>query len=380
MQYQKKVLSSAPGRIDLAGGFTDGCTGFAEKVPDLRGAVCNLGICLRARIEISHFMYPYGYPSWYSDTHSSSPPIMVRNEKRELDIRDIGLGEYEGRYDLFIAACQRLERQELSLANTLIKVSSEIPFGSGLGGSGAMGVALMAGLLKGWFNQGFALHAYFGAEVSDARIAREARALEIEEINASSGWQDHYTAASGGINLWTATVNPQVPARQFWMPGPKEIRTIEDHLLLVKTPLCQQARSSHQIQLQCDLERANLLEDMVGHACSAFLALQSLDFQALGKVVNFTWEAIKAFTQNTATTCDIDSLIEFLLESGAYGAKACGSGGYGSCVVAIVDPCKRLQIQREIANWEGFELLPVKLDFGGVKVREDWSGSKIKKI
>src|SRR5690349_10596304 len=73
------------------------------------------------------------------------------------------------------------------VSGALAHASSDVPPGSGLGGSSACGVALAG-----------ALAMLRGAPLEANELAALSRATEVEDLGVAGGYQDHYAAAYGG--------------------------------------------------------------------------------------------------------------------------------------------------------------------------------------
>ncbi len=329
----KVVEVWAPTRIDIAGGWTDGV------VDGVLGAVCNVAISLRANATIS--------------PRPRGTGIQVRTEQGEIIDLTPSL-PYSGSYALPLAA---VNRYDLWGERLVIELSSQAPYGSGLGGSGAVGVALV-GALAHYFDWDWKGNLY--------RIAMEARALETEEMCQMCGWQDQLAAAYGGLNLWAASKHPASPVHRSRCRNFALLMGLRDHLLLVKTPSSQK-RSSSEIQRQTEF-RQDILREMADHAVEVYAAISQGRWERVGQYMTLTWELIKELTQGLATTEAIDELIRFLLEKGAYGAKACGAGGPGACVAAVVPSEVKQDLWAKIPG--SYQVLDFRIDLQGLQVQE----------
>jgi len=153
---ENNVVSSAPGRIDLSGGATDWCGMHT----------LSLAINLRAKAEVSLL----------KDT--SLIQIEIGNEFVEYK-----KPRYGGNLDLFKSVI------ELSgLKGFKVKYETNIPKGSGLGGSAPLTVATLHSLNK-LFRKKWSL--YYIAE-----LAQRAERLKLKTVQ---GLQDQYTAVFGGL-------------------------------------------------------------------------------------------------------------------------------------------------------------------------------------
>lgn len=170
----RAVRASAPARLDFAGGWTD-VAPFTERE---RGVVVNAAIEIRA----TALVRPGG------DRYLLHAEDL--GERMELEDPDVPAGN--GKLDLLRAGL-RLSR----LPPCAIHTRSEAPPGSGLGSSGALGVALVAALdaVRGWSRP-------------PGEMAEEAFVLEAVEAALPGGRQDQYAAALGGFHRLTFTGGP----------------------------------------------------------------------------------------------------------------------------------------------------------------------------
>ena len=92
----------------------------------------------------------------------------------------------EGRLDFLQGFIRRLVPQDESI---LLVTESDVPAGAGLGGSGALGVAVVA-----------ALDHAFGRVRTPSETAQVANDIERRDLGYPGGSQDSFAAALGGIN------------------------------------------------------------------------------------------------------------------------------------------------------------------------------------
>src|SRR5262245_35607977 len=159
--------ASAPVRLDFAGGWTD----VAPFATERGGLVVNAAIELRAAAEVS----PGG-------------------RGIRLEARDLGRSEEIATEGWTRAQRERFPLQHAALARVplsgcTLRTSSAVPPGSGLGSSGALGVALVA-----------ALDAWKQIERAPRELAEAAFTLEAVEAALPGGKQDQYAAALGGFH------------------------------------------------------------------------------------------------------------------------------------------------------------------------------------
>ena len=105
--------------------------------------------------------------------------------------------KFDGNMDLAKAVANHFEIED----GFNIDIHSDVPAGSGLGGSSTMIVAIIAAVAE-----------WQGKKLSKQKIAELAYHLEREDIGLKGGKQDQYASAYGGFNLLdvsdTVKVNP----------------------------------------------------------------------------------------------------------------------------------------------------------------------------
>lgn len=353
------VRAQAGGRIDLAGGWGDGCTIIDPEGSKghVLGRVCNIGLEIGAKVEIK-----------------SVPQKGIRVICNGFNQVINEQSKYGQGLDLFVAAIRRFDDLSDNNFGWEIRACSQIPYGSGLGGSAAMAVPLVASILyaldldEPWRQQTEENHRlpYAARDF----IASEARALEIEEIKMSSGWQDQWAAAFGGVNFLRAERDPQKPIRYPILSDHKQIKMLQEHLMLVCVSKDKGVKrsSSEQHKKANEAQRFELLEIIAQQGVAAKDAVKSLNFRQLGQVVSQAWETIKIFTNGAATSDKIDWLIDEAHRCGAWGAKACGAGGSGACVAIVADRETQVLLRQVLAYYPDYQILPAKISQTGLTV------------
>ncbi len=304
------ITASAPARIDLAGGWTD----VAPYTTEIGGAVCNVAIELRALATVR----------WAAAPAPPADPLLR-------------------------AAWQRAGRPGVS-----IRLTSDVPVGSGLGGSSAAGVALAA-----------ALAAWRGVTLTAGELAELSRSTETETMGLAGGCQDHYAAAFGGALLLacdahtrvtplslTDAVVSELDARAmiaFTGESRMSARTIEAVLNAYR----------HNEQVTCDS-----LRTMAGLAPQMAEALTSGDIDRLGTLLSAQWAAQRAL-HPTITTPLIDRIVADAAAAGALGTKALGASG-GGCVLVIAERERVAEVRDAVARHA--TLLPFRIARTGVQL------------
>ncbi len=117
--------------------------------------------------------------------HDKKIVISSINDNEEFEF-NIGDYDYSTKFELFKGILKVLSVKD----GFNIIIYSELPEGSGMGGSSSFSVALI-GALNRYYNLGFKKH----------DIAQKAYEIERIELKQKGGYQDQFAAAYGGFNF-----------------------------------------------------------------------------------------------------------------------------------------------------------------------------------
>lgn len=326
----KVIFSRAPVRICDIGGWTD--TWFCPN-----GAVFNICIGLYSYVRI--------FPNY-----TNRIGIVSENLNLHTEIKDIHNIEYNGNLDLLKAAIKRTNIKE----GLNIYVRTEAPPGCGTGTSASVAVALIAALTR-----------FSNKKLKLSEIASLAHKLETEELKLESGVQDQYAAAYGGINYMEITY-PEVKMIPFEL-NKRIIFELEKQLVLVFLS-SRSSSEMHKAVIKNYKEGDSLtLEsfDIIKKCASEMKkAIKSDDLSYMGELMNKNWNAQKQL-HKLMTNPVINKVELIAIKNGALGFKVNGAGGGGSASIIVNDGMEYVLKQKLIKN--GFQILPVKLDFMGVQ-------------
>ncbi len=154
------VICSAPGRAGIVGNPTD----------MYGGAVLSCSVGMRARVTIT-----------------ASPELFLETSGQECRIK--GWEDLHPQGDRFDLARAVLDYLHLPAPTCRIQYESEIPLRSGMAGSTALVVALLA-----------ALSAWRGERTNPYRLAERARYVELNYLKVVCGYQDAYMCTFGGLS------------------------------------------------------------------------------------------------------------------------------------------------------------------------------------
>jgi D-glycero-alpha-D-manno-heptose-7-phosphate kinase len=292
----------APLRIDLAGGWTD----VAPYSSRVGGVVVNVAISLYAHAQVR--LQPGGVDLRALDLGA------VASARQASDLRP------DGELALLKAAARRLGPP----GGFEVLTSCDAPPSSGLGGSGAVGVALVA-----------AFAALGGGRPLAAEIAQRAHQLETDDAGILGGKQDQYAASLGGLQVLEFD-GPGASATRLDPPG-ECLRELERHLVLCYTGASRLSGETHgkvwQRYESGDAAVAGALDGLRACAIAMRGALVDGDLGAVGEILSRNWAHQRALGEGMQTEA-MRGLERAAAAAGSAGCKACGAGA-GGCMVFL---------------------------------------------
>jgi galactokinase/mevalonate kinase-like predicted kinase len=289
------VVCSAPGRAGIVGNPTD----------MYGGAVLSCSVGMRARVTIS-------------------PSASLELEAGGQECRIAGWQDLHPRGDRFDVARAVLDYLHLPELACRLQYESEIPLRSGMAGSTALVVALLAGL-----------SAWRGERISLYRLAERARYIELNYLKVVCGYQDAYMCTFGGLTYM------DFRGKQFYRQAEAELfATIEPLAAHVQLPFVlaftgvQHASSAvHKPIRERWLEGEPAVVEgykrITEIARMGKKALILQDWTLLGRLMN----------ENHAIQRDLggsgesnERLVDAALGAGALGAKLAGAGDGGTII------------------------------------------------
>jgi D-glycero-alpha-D-manno-heptose-7-phosphate kinase len=232
---------------------------------------------------------------------------------------------------------------------------ADIPAGTGLGSSGAFTV----GLLR-------ALYAHKHEHVPAGALAEEACHIEIDRLQRSSGKQDQYVAAFGGIVCLEIARDGRVSVSPLAIQI-ATLHDLEEHLLLFFTGYSRDADTMLATQKQRTDEGdaamlANLSEvARIGREVKA--SLEAGDTQRFAQLLHEHWE-LKRGRSPGMSNSQIDQWYEAGRRGGALGGKLVGAGAGGFLLFYSESPLRLRQAMAE----EGLAEVRFQFDFDGSTV------------
>lgn len=307
-------MTRAPTRIDFGGGWTD----VPPYSDEMGGYVCNLAITRYATVTVTRGM----------DAVSVS------------STGDCSIAE---------AAARRFRMRDAD-----IHIASDFPAGAGLGGSSAVGVAVVAALAEAR-----------GERMQPTALAELSREIEVSDLGIAGGRQDHYAAAYGGA-LGLRFSHGRVDVRSIGL-SPRLRTELERRCVVVYTGQSRISGETIEAVLGAYRDRdpkvLAALHRMKQLAEQMADALAAGNVDALGTLVAEQWTHQRSLHPAIPTPL-IDDIIARAAAAGALGSKALGASG-GGCVLVIPRRDRVDQVRAAIAGLG--ELLTFSIDQTGVE-------------
>jgi D-glycero-alpha-D-manno-heptose-7-phosphate kinase len=284
-------------RLDFAGGWTDVAPFSARE----GGVVVNAAIGLRAHVELQL---------------GGKLLRLVSEELGEtLECANSG-GLVPGKLSLLTAALRMFP----VLGGFTLTTRSDAPPGSGLGSSGALGVALVGALTRARQDV-----------LSRPDIADQAWQVETIEASLPGGKQDQYGAALGGfhrlsfrdpdVGIEPLTLDPAFAAaleRQTLICYTNKSRVSGDTISRVMSAY-ERGDSKVTGALRALKETGNAMAE----------ALRTADLARVGALLSENWKHQQALDAGMRTR-EMEQLEDAVAQAGTLGGKAAGAGAGGS--------------------------------------------------
>jgi len=325
-----RIVSSAPTRIDLAGGTIDIWPLYLSHDG---AATLNVAISLRAHAQVDSRV---------------DGRIELRSIDTDRRVIANHWSDLNGSDDLsllsFIARHYRLE-------NVTLITRGESPAGAGIAGSSALTIA-MCGALSRWT----------GASLNAEQLFEVAMNVECQAIRVPTGVQDYRPALYGGI-----------AAIELSVDGVRRVGiNVDPHELERRIVLAYTGRPRHSGTNNWEITKRHIdgdrhifdcFERIRDTAVAMRAALDRGDWDEVGRQIGNEWHNRKRLAAGV-TTPAIDGLIARATAAGATAAKVCGAGG-GGCLFCYGPPAARPAIAAALAAG-GAQLLDFRIDMEGL--------------
>lgn len=324
------IRAKAPLRIGIAGGGTDVDPYASEK----GGLVFNT--------TINKYAYCSIIPNETRTVTVISPDYGTTEFELELPMK------YDGNEDLVKAVVNHFEIDQGFKAF----IKSDVPPGSGLGGSSTLMVAIIKAFAQ-----------WKGVRMSKDELAALAYHLEREEIGLKGGKQDQYAASFGGFNMMSFTKDG-VKVRPLKMKE-SMVKELEERSILCFTGKSRDSADIIESQVK-KLEKSHssdaAYDETKRLAMCIGKAMKVEDLDGAAALLNIAWREKKKFSSKVANP-KINDLYETAMENGAIGGKVSGAGG-GGFMYFICAPGRRDDVI-EALKAKGAEIMPFKFESKG---------------
>jgi D-glycero-alpha-D-manno-heptose-7-phosphate kinase len=326
------LTSSAPTRIDLAGGTIDiwPLYLFHEGATTL-----NAAISLRAHVEIEA---------------RTDGAVELRSVDTGRTSRAKHWSELDDSNELSLLA---LLARHYRLENATLTTRGESPAGAGIAGSSALTIAV-CGALARWTQ----------SPSDPEHLLQVAMNIECQAIRVPTGVQDYRPALYGGIAAIELGVTGVSRAAIDVDP-----RELEQRIVLAYTGAPRNSGTNNweitKRHIDGDRHIFDCFERIRDTAVAMRAALERGDWDQVGRQIAIEWDNRKRLAPGV-TTATIDDLIARAMAAGATAAKVCGAGG-GGCLFCYGPPRQRAAIAEALASG-GARLLDYRIETEGLRV------------
>jgi len=309
------IVTSAPTRIDLAGGTIDIWPLYLFH-PGAQ--TINAAISIRAQARI--------------DTRDDDR-VVLHSEDTSTTVEAEGWQELRGQQQLRLLS---LLAHFFEARGVTLTTSSESPAGAGIAGSSALNVAVCAALAQ-W------RRVHYEPEA----LLQIALNVEAQTINVPTGLQDYRPAMYGGLAALELDVDG---IRRVVLDA--DLGELQRRIVLCYTgePRNSGTNNWEITKRHIDGDRFifDCFERIRDTAATMRAALARGDWDAVGRAIQEEWDNRKRLAPGV-TTAGIDMLIARAMQAGATAAKVCGAGG-GGCLFCYGPPDRREEIVRALAD------------------------------
>ncbi|MGZ8842135.1 MAG: GHMP family kinase ATP-binding protein [Pyrinomonadaceae bacterium] len=332
------IESSAPTRVDLAGGTIDIWPLYLFHPG---ATTVNFGLSLRARARIE----------------------TLEDGSIVLESKDRGI-KLETTVDKIDDLA---DDKELELVSKMVHffrpqkgfhlvAHSEAPAGAGISGSSALAIALIG-----------ALNRLTGNRYEEADFIGIAANIETTVIKVPAGIQDYYPAFYGSASC--IHLRPDGVEREHLAMDEEEL---ERRFVICYTgePRLSGINNWEIFKRHVDgnADVFEIFERIRDAAEQMRDALLAGDWIAVGEIMRRAYPNRKRLAPNI-TTPYMDKLVEKALANGAEAAKVCGAGG-GGCIAFLCNEGRRQDVERALSAEAGAEVLNWKVAREGLVVNE----------
>jgi len=326
------LTSSAPTRIDLAGGTIDIWPLYL-----FHEGACTLNAAISLRAHATIESRPAG----------GIELVSIDTNRRTYAAHWSELGATS---DLPLLA---LLARHYRLANAVLTTRGESPAGAGIAGSSALTIAVCGALAR-----------WTGQSEAPADLLQVAMNVECQTIRVPTGVQDYRPALYGGV----AAIELRVDGIER-VALEVDIAALRSRLVLAYTGEPRNSGTNNweitKRHTDGDPHVFECFERIRDTAAAMRGALVRGDWDDVGRHVAIEWENRKRLAPGV-TTPAIEDLIARATSAGATAAKVCGAGG-GGCLFCYGPPDRQAAVAEALAAG-GARLLEFDIEREGLRV------------
>ncbi|MFX1312494.1 MAG: GHMP kinase [Promethearchaeota archaeon] len=283
--------------------------------------------------------------------------IISMNYNRK-EVFDIGDNNYSTDFEIFKGIVNVLEVKD----GFNITTYSELPAGSGMGGSSSLAVALI-----GAFNE------YYSLGLSRHEIAQKAYNIERIELGQKGGYQDQFAAAFGGFNFIEFTdIVKLTPIKKT----DEMINELQFRLILCfiggshfSSDIQDEVLKGYEIEKKSYLETMEDLKD-VTHSMKKIIESNDISqLDEFGILLHKGWLAKKSLSTKISNK-NIENFYLTSRKFGILGGKLLGAGG-GGHLLLFSESDKKYRVIKELEKIGGkivnFHFNPNGLEVWNIK-------------
>jgi D-glycero-alpha-D-manno-heptose-7-phosphate kinase len=331
------IESSAPTRVDLAGGTID--------IPPLflfheGAATVNFAVSLLAKCRI--------------ETRDDSKIFLEsidRGVKFETSVEQINTLKDEPRLEL-LSKLVYFFKPEVGF-NMITE--SEAPAGAGLAGSSTLNIACIGALNK-----------LVGERYPEDRFIPIAANVECQVIRVPTGYQDYYSAQYGSVaSIHFGTEGMTREALEI------DVETLERRVVVCYTGEPRNSGTNNweitKRHIDVDPVLFEIFDGIRDTSIAMREALLKSDWDSVGEILLGAHPDRKRLSPHI-TTPQMDMLIDKALANGAVAPKVCGAGG-GGCIAFLCEDGRKSDVETALAAEPGAEVLDWKLACQGLQIK-----------
>ena len=328
-----RIDSSAPTRIDLAGGTYDIWPLYLFHD---RAQTINAAISLRASCTLT--------PAPGDSVVLVSEDTGERVEAADPDA--LGVDQ--------LPLLARLVRH-FDARGIEVRTQSDSPVGAGIAGSSAMNIALTA-----------ALAAWTDRTIPDDELLSVAMNVEAQVIGVPTGVQDYRPALFGGVAALDLGLDG---ARRTALAV--DLDELDRRIVLAYTGASRQSGINNwevmKRRIDGDLTVIRAFNGIRDAAAGLRDALVRQDWPAVAAHLDEEWSCRRRLAPGVSTPA-IDDTLARARAAGALAGKVCGAGG-GGCLFCLVPPDCRTAVAAALTD-AGARVLPFRFERTGLDLRK----------